>query len=219
MRNFYTLLFEDDNMIAVSKEHGVYVIPDRQGLCGDTLLDVLTRDFGKLYTVHRLDAGTGGVIIYAKSAYAHQKLCYLFENRLVEKTYVAITEGRPYDQTLMLPLAQGGKGRYKINFKSGKKSLTTFNVLQSLNGYSVIRAQPLTGRTHQIRVHLKALKAPLYWDWLYNKNIGDKRISLFARRISFLSPFNGQTVSITAPFSAFMLEVAQKLELSLKDVY
>lgn len=219
MKKFYTLLFENDDMLAVSKEHGVYVIPDRQKLCGDTLLDVLTRDFGKLYTVHRLDAGTGGVIIYAKSAFAHQKLCYLFEHRLVEKTYIAITAGNPHDQTLMLPIAEGGKGKYKINFKSGKKSATSFHVLQSVNGYSVIKALPLTGRTHQIRVHLKALKSPLYLDRLYNKDVADKRLSLFARRISFLSPFNGETVSITAPFSAFMLDTAQTLELSLKNVY
>lgn len=217
--NFYSLLFEDDDMLAVSKNHGVYVIPDRQNQCVDTLFSVLTENFGRIYTVHRLDMGTAGVMIYAKTPDFHRELCLLFENRKVEKTYIAITRGRIFSQTLMLPIAAGGKGRYKINFKSGKSAITSFRTLDYKSGASLIEAKPYTGRTHQIRVHLKALKAPLYYDYLYNSKTTDKRLPLFAKSLSFIHPVTKKLFFIEAPYSSFMKETAQTLELSLKDVY
>lgn len=217
--NFYSLLFEDDNMIAVSKNHGVYVIPDRQNQCVNTLFSVLSENFGRIYTVHRLDMGTGGVMIYAKNPFFHRELCLLFENRMVEKTYIAITSGSISDQTLMLPIAQGGKGKYKINFKSGKSAVTSFHVLDYNKKASLIEAKPRTGRTHQIRVHLKTLKAPLYYDYLYNAKTDDKRLSLFAKSLCFIHPVTKKRFYIEAPYSPFMKEAAQTLELSLKDVY
>lgn len=217
--NFYSLLFEDEHMIAVSKNHGVYVIPDRQNLCENTLLSVLSKDFGRVYTVHRLDMGTGGVMIYPKNPDFHRLLSILFENRSVRKTYIAITTNKIFDQTLMLPIAQGGKGKYKINFTSGKTAITSFKTIDYNQKAALIEATPFTGRTHQIRVHLKALKASLYYDYLYTNKNNDKRLSLFARSISFTHPLTQKPFYIEAPYSSFMEETAQTLELSIKDMY
>lgn len=218
-RNFYRLIYEDRHMLAVSKEHGVYVIADRGALCKNTLINVLSEDFGKVYTVHRLDAGTGGVMVYAKTIEAHRELCMVFQEQKAVKTYIALAKGAICPQTLMLPIAQGGKGKYKINFKSGKKAATSFIPLNRKNGNSVIAAFPITGRTHQIRVHLRTLKAPLFQDWLYNGKTEDKRLTLFARNISFIHPFSKKPMSFIAPYSDFMAETAAALELSLDCVY
>ena len=219
-KNKYSLIYDDNDILILSKEHGVCVIPGRTGLNSEnTLLAALNKDFGKVFVVHRLDAGTGGIMVFAKTAFAHSSLSLQFEHRNVLKKYLAVTNAVFPDQTLMLPIAFGNKGRYKINFKSGKPAVTSFCKISSHNNHALYSVQPFTGRSHQIRVHLKALKAPLYLDWLYNKPADDRRLTLFAHSIAFKHPVTGKKLLFQASISPFIINVIQALELSMDNVY
>lgn len=217
--NFFKVIFVDDDIVAVSKEHGVCVIPDRYGNEKVILHKLLQEIYGKLYIIHRLDMGTGGIILFARNEKAHKNLSLQFQNNIVTKKYLAITKGTFFPQSLMLPIAKGNHGKYKINFKSGKKAITSFNVIDNKNNFSLIDAKLYTGRTHQIRVHLKALKSPLYQDFLYNSPCNDKRLSLFAYKTIFFHPVTNKKIVLTAEISLFMQGILETLELSLKNVY
>lgn len=214
----YNLIHSDESIIVLSKEHGVHCIPDRYGESGVTVSEALATEFGKIYTVHRLDAGTGGIMVFARNAQAHKKLCVQFEKRVVNKRYLAIISGILPAQTVMLPIAFANHGKHKVNFKSGKDAVTTFTPISTNGRQSIISAQPSTGRTHQIRVHLKACKTPLFQDWLYNDKISDRRLTLFAESLSFHHPLNEARMSFTAPVSDFMLNISNSLGLSIKNM-
>ena len=214
----FTLIHNDDHIIVVSKAHGLHVIPDRYGKESLVLINILKELYGKVIPVHRLDAGTGGLIIFAKNEKAHKFLCNQFENRLVKKTYLALTKGSVLPQTLMLPIAKGNHGKFKINFKSGKPAVTSFIPLKTDGNVSLVQATLYPGRTHQIRVHLKALKAPLYQDWLYNNPCDDRRLTLFAKKIAFTHPATNKEITLVAPLSDFMATKADLLGLSAKSM-
>ena len=221
------IIFEDEYIIAVSKPHGLHTIDDRSHSETATMKSLLSKRCGKIFVVHRLDAGTGGVTIFAKTPRAHSVLCDCFENGRAAKEYYAITEG-VFGGAVSVFLPIGNKpshGKYKINFKSGKAAATTFYDTKEIGIASLVKAIPLTGRTHQIRVHLKAIKHPLYHDWLYNATFGktqrreenrteevkkqpsaDKRLSLFAKKLILPHPISGKPVTLEAELSDFMKE-------------
>ncbi len=214
----FRLIYEDGSLIAVSKAHGVHVIPDRRGEEEITLLSRMREAFGSVMPVHRLDAGTGGLIVFARDVKSHKNLCAQFEKRTVEKTYIALTKGVPASQTLMLPIGKGNRGRFKINFTSGKQAVTSFIAGETDGLNALVAAKPFTGRTHQIRVHLKALKTPLYQDWLYNADCPDRRLTLFALKASFFHPVTGAKLELSAPLSDFMESKSELLGLSTQNM-
>lgn len=215
----YKELYIDDNYLVIFKEHGVYVINDRH-MEHTPLIDVLRKDYGsEIYVCHRLDAGTAGVMIFARNKKAHSYISKLFEENKVNKYYIAVTGNKILSQTLMLPIAKKNHGKYSINFKSGKKAVTSFYNISSNDKGTLVLAKLYTGRTHQIRVHLKALKAPLYYDFLYNNKIDDKRLSLECIYISFYDVFSEKKLIFKADISEFMNNLIKTLELSTKFVY
>lgn len=215
----YRELYIDENYLVIFKEHGVYVINDRN-MEHTPLIDILRRDYGKnIYVCHRLDAGTSGVMVFARNKKAHTYISKLFEENKVNKYYIAVTKNSIYSQSVMLPIAKKNHGRYSINFKSGKKAVTTFYNVSYNNHGTLILAKLFTGRTHQIRVHLKALKAPLYYDFLYNDKIDDKRLSLECIYISFDDIFSNKKLIFKVHISEFMENIIKRLELSTKFVY
>lgn len=218
MDNKFEIVFIDENIIVVSKSHNICVIPDRYGREKFILQNMLQDIYGKIYVVHRLDKGTGGLIIFARNKNAHKNLCCQFENNTVSKKYLAITEGVFFPQTLMLPIGRGNKGKYKINFKSGKRAVTSFNIIDTKNNYSLVEVALFTGRTHQIRIHLKALKAPLYQDFLYGKSCQSKELTLFSKEISLYHPKTNKSMTFSAEISKFMLEKIEFLGLSFKNM-
>lgn len=215
----YEELYIDPDILVVSKSHSVCVIPDRYKAEKVVLHHLLQEKYGKLYVVHRLDKGTGGVMVFARNKESHRNLSIQFENNKVTKKYLAIINGNVYPQTLMLPIGASNHGRYKINFKSGKKSVTSFTIVDNNEKYSLLEATLYTGRTHQIRVHLKALKTPLYQDFLYGNQIDDKRLSLFAYKLYFNHPRHNAIMFFQSKLSDFFEDLLQKLELSAKSVY
>ena len=172
-RPFFSLVHEDDNIAAVNKSSGIAVSPDRW----DSSLERLDRlaakslNIEKLFTVHRIDRDTSGLVVFAKNSETHKILSAAFEERAVKKRYIAAVHGRPsWDETVcdLALVPNGNKLHHTIVDKyRGKKSLTRFRFVGSAGNYSILEAFPETGRTHQIRVHLAALGHPVVCDELY----------------------------------------------------
>jgi len=176
------IIFENEQFIAINKPAGLLSIPDREGK-DPSLKSLLKEKYGAIFTVHRLDRDTSGVIIFAKDEATHQYLSKIFEERAVEKIYVGIVQGSlaqpkgSIDHPIMEHPTK--PGTMVVN-KKGKASLTDYEVIEELGLYSLVQFHIHTGRTHQIRVHMQAMGHPIVCDETY----GDGRpvfISSFKR--------------------------------------
>lgn len=166
------ILYDDDDIIVLDKPANFLVIPDRYRHHLPNLLSILTEELGKIFVVHRLDKETSGVVLFAKTAEAHASLNEQFEGRLVEKLYVGITSGEVHDEhgRIDVPIAESHiPGVMRVDRKSGKESVTEYQMLERFHGYSFLEIRPRSGRTHQIRVHLKSIGAPLMGDKIYGE--------------------------------------------------
>ena len=166
------ILFEDQDMIVINKPAGVLSIPDRFGK-ELSIKSLLQDKYGTIFTVHRLDQATSGLIIFAKNAEAHKALCVLFEGRTIEKKYLGLVLGRPdpngsIDGSIMEHPVK--KGQMHIHVK-GKAALTTYEVVTYYKHYALVSFQIHTGRTHQIRVHAKHIGHPIIADELYGDGV------------------------------------------------
>ncbi len=144
-------------------------IPDREQT-QTSLKDILLEKYGAIYTVHRLDRDTSGIIIFAKTEAAHKYFSQLFEGREIEKYYMGLVHGIPSPNkgTIDAPIAEHGvqKGFYIVH-QRGKPSVTDYEVIEENKTFSLVQFQLHTGRTHQIRVHCKNIGHPLACDELY----------------------------------------------------
>ena len=166
------ILFEDQDMIVINKPAGVLSIPDRFGK-ELSIKSLLQDKYGTIFTVHRLDQATSGLIIFAKNAEAHKALSVLFEGRTIEKKYLGLVLGRPepngsIDGSIMEHPVK--KGQMHIHVK-GKAALTTYEVVTYYKHYALVLFQIHTGRTHQIRVHAKHIGHPIIADELYGDGV------------------------------------------------
>ncbi|MDR0320314.1 MAG: RNA pseudouridine synthase [Treponema sp.] len=184
--SLYTVVFQNDQIIAVNKSSGVSVGGDRWDESKERLDRLLERDFNlpKIYTVHRIDKETSGLVVFAKNAQTHKNLSVAFEQRKVSKRYTAIVHGRPSwkETSCDLALVPNGNKKHQtiIDKFRGKESLTHFVLILSAGNYSVLEALPQTGRIHQIRVHAAALGHPVVCDELYGK-MSPIKLSSFKR--------------------------------------
>jgi RluA family pseudouridine synthase len=186
------LLHEDAHLLAVSKASGQVVIPGRGDLPGEPLLQELEKVRGeKLYVVHRLDRGASGVLLFARTAKAHRFLSLQFEHHEVKKTYLVLAQGIVKDDgRIDQPLRAFGSGRMGVH-PQGKPSLTEFRVRERLKESTLLEVEPLTGRRHQIRVHLFSIGHPVMGDPLYGKDRpvgGVSRLMLHAQSLEFRHP-------------------------------
>ncbi|MGE3800171.1 MAG: RluA family pseudouridine synthase [Candidatus Kapaibacterium sp.] len=165
----YSVLYEDDRLLVFDKAPGLATIPERHDDRG-SLRALALQEFGRVWTVHRIDKDTSGVVLFAKDAEAHRELNEQFRERKTEKKYLVIVEGMMNEEemTVDIPLATdpGRSGRIRPS-ASGKESVTILRRRELFQGFTLIEAQPLTGRQHQIRVHCKAVGLPLLVDHLY----------------------------------------------------
>ncbi len=163
------IIFENDQFIAIKKPSGLLSIPDRMGK-EISLKDILKEKYGEIFTVHRLDRDTSGVIVFAKDEATHAALSQLFEGREVEKFYLGLVYGEPAEPegSIDAPLMKhpGDNGSMVVHQK-GKPSLTEYKVLESFRSYSWLQFQIHTGRTHQIRLHMKHIGHSIVCDELY----------------------------------------------------
>lgn len=164
-----TILFENEAFIAIDKPAGFLSIPDREGK-EPSLKSWLRQKYGNIFTVHRLDRETSGVIVFAKDEATHKYLSGIFENREVEKQYQGIVVGVLPDQqgSVDLPIMEHpARPGVMVANRRGKASLTDYQVVEELGAYSLVQFRIHTGRTHQIRVHMQALGHPIACDELY----------------------------------------------------
>jgi 23S rRNA pseudouridine955/2504/2580 synthase/23S rRNA pseudouridine1911/1915/1917 synthase len=164
------ILYEDDGLVAVNKPSGVLTLPDRFDTALDSLKGILSGRYTDVFTVHRLDRDTSGLILFAKTAESQRYHSRLFEERGVEKTYLGLVSGRPVEMegTVDQPIAENPRhpGRMMVDRK-GKASVTHYRVLETLGRHSWLSFRIETGRTHQIRVHMRHLGHPIACDPIY----------------------------------------------------
>jgi len=163
------IIHEDENLIALNKPSGLLSIPDREGK-DISLKKILIEKYGGIFTVHRLDRGTSGLIVFAKNEIAHKHLSLQFEERQTEKIYLGLVSGSLAEKkgTIDAPIAEhpAKKGLMSV-YRKGKESLTDYEVLEDFKIFSWVQFQIHTGRTHQIRVHAKHIGNPIVCDELY----------------------------------------------------
>jgi 23S rRNA pseudouridine1911/1915/1917 synthase len=164
-----TPLFENTDFVAVDKPAGLLSIPDREGK--EPSLKTLLKDkYGSIFTVHRLDRETSGVIVFAKNEDTHKFLSQAFEERTVQKTYVGIISGTLEDKkgSIDVPIMEHpARTAVMVVNKKGRTSLTDYEVLEEFGLYSLVQFRIHTGRTHQIRVHMQHAGHPIVCDEIY----------------------------------------------------
>jgi len=165
----YEIIFENNFLVAINKPAGLLSIPDREGK-EISLKQILQEKYGQIFTVHRLDKATSGVIVFAKDEETHKQLSLLFESRDTEKIYYGLVHGSvsPANGKIEEPIMQhpSGNGKMVLNVK-GKPSHTTYEVLEDFKRLSWVEFKILTGRTHQIRLHAQFMGHSIVCDELY----------------------------------------------------
>ena len=212
------ILLETSDFVIVNKPAGVATVPGGWDVDAPNLVKILEADYGRVWIVHRLDKGTSGVAVFARTAAAHRTLSLLFETRAVSKIYHAIVIGNPkWDEHIArhpLRFDVGHSHRTVVDHSKGKPSETAFRVLERFNDYCLLEAHPGTGRTHQVRVHAYALGFPLLGDDLYSE-VGRDIISLIPRpalhAYSLEFEFEGKPFSFTAPYPDDFAKALKKL--------
>ncbi len=217
------ILYEGRSVLAIDKPRGWMLVPhswrktnwnlqaaiDSSLRAGDFW--AYSRNLKYLRHVHRLDADTSGVMLFAKSEGALHAISDMFESRRMEKTYLAVVEGKPRQKewTCELPIGPDPTrfGRMRVDqSQTGKDAETNFRLLFSNQRFSLIEASPLTGRTHQIRLHLAESGVPIMCDELYGRVEKGYRLGLRAVRLAYKDTFTRRPVNIIAPTESFLKE-------------
>jgi len=216
------ILFENDDFIVVNKPAHLATLDERTADRGGSLLRLGREYFPEIMAAHRLDKETSGILVFAKHAAAYRHMSLQFEHREVTKRYHAVSNGVHHLEGIsvylpILPLKNGTA--VKIDRESGKLAETIFNTLKVYKGYTLVECIPVTGRMHQIRIHISCLKAPIVNDPqyggkpIYLSSIKRKfnlkketeelpliqRVALHARSLTF-KLMDGESITVTAPY-------------------
>lgn len=232
----FEILYEDESIVAINKPAGILTHPDgvssemtvsdwfastypESSEVGERQRLVGGEEVARPGVVHRLDKETSGVLVLAKTPEAHTLLKELFQSRQVEKTYIAFVYGVPKNRTgsILFPIGRSRKDFRLRSAQPGAKgalreAITHYEVLAQNGTHALLGVRPETGRTHQIRVHLKAIHFPVVGDPLYAPkrpyDLGFRRLGLHALVLSF--PYKGDTLTLRAPMPPDLQEALEK---------
>jgi len=204
----YKIIYEDDHLMVIDKPSGLLVIPTPKKET-NTLTDLINRELDErgtevnAYPCHRIDRETSGLIIYAKGKAVCRALAEEFRRRTVKKTYVAFVHGVLKNKTGIIrsPI-------YDRNKRKSEDAVTKYRVLEERGDFSVVEAEPVTGRTNQIRIHMKSINHPLVGETVYafrrDFKLRFKRTALHAKRVEFIHPVGGRKIILESPLAADM---------------
>jgi 23S rRNA pseudouridine1911/1915/1917 synthase len=220
--NGFRIAYEDDDLLVVDKGAGIVVHPSR-GHAEGTLAQLLAGsarggDPDRAGIVHRLDRDTSGLLVVARSEEAHRRLQSALARRLIEREYLALVQGRPPARagTIEAPVGRHHRARTRMSVGGAhaRQARTHFTLERSLAGTSLLRMRLETGRTHQIRVHLRAVGLPVCGDPVYGVTgvLGLERQFLHACRIAFDHPFTRERIDVSSPLPADLRAALDRAE-------
>ena len=237
MKETSEIIFSNETLIAINKPPGILSVPDRYNIDRFSIATWITKDYPEARPLHRIDYETSGILLFCLKPEAFGWYSDQFESRTVKKTYQAITEERAMQDGGVIdqPLYTTSTGKVVIS-KRGKESKTEWHLLERFINHTFIEVRPLTGRTHQIRVHLSSVGLPILGDITYGSKgplflsslKGKKRYrlgkdeeterplfnrtALHAASIGLLDFFSKDLLTIEAPLPKDMMVTLQKLK-------
>lgn len=205
------ILYEDEDLMVINKPSGLVVHPG-SGNFNHTLVNGLMaytknlsdiNGMGRVGIVHRIDKDTSGIMLVAKTNKAHELLAQDFKNHTIKRTYIALVVGTlPYEKaTIDAPIKRDSHNFNMMSVdKDGKKAITHLTVLKRYKDYTLVSLNLETGRTHQIRAHMKYIGYPIYNDPVYNsKKATEFGQFLHSAKIEFIHPIKKEKLSFTCP--------------------
>lgn len=211
MMPYLDILYQDEDMVVMHKPSGLLSVPGKALEHRDSLISRVNRVYPTATVVHRLDMATSGILVFALTKESHRHISKQFELRQTKKRYFAYVHGHIEADTgdVDLPLICDWPNRPKqmVDFERGKKAMTRFEAVERTvdeNGrpYSLVALYPITGRSHQLRVHMLALGHPILGDRLYAHDEAlamAPRLQLHAQSLSFCHPTQGQWLHFQTP--------------------
>lgn len=202
-----SLVHADDDLLVVDKPAGLLSVPGRGGHKSASVLSYLAVRYGPVFDIHRLDLDTSGLMIVARTPAAQSSLARQFANRTVTKTYEALVKGQMERSSgeIDLPIGRDWNERplRRIDHETGKPSKTLWWLERQGTMSAQLRLQPVTGRTHQLRLHLAAIGHPILGDRLYDNDDSWGRLHLHASRLDFKHPATEKPMRFlsTTPFN------------------
>jgi len=230
------IIFEDEDLVVLSKPAGLLTIPDRYKYDLPSLKTYFRAKYGDIFVVHRLDRDTSGIMLFAKNAQSHRDLSIQFENLQIKKVYHCVVEGRVVkdEMEIDIPLMSDPAIRGKtIPSIRGKDSLTWMKVIKRFRNATLVKCLLVTGRHHQIRAHLAAVGHPLLVDPMYNtteeflvssikkrfnlkKNEEEKpiisRVTMHSKEIAFVHPRSNLEMEFSSEYPKDFAALIQVLE-------
>jgi RluA family pseudouridine synthase len=223
------VLYEDRALLAINKPAGLIAAPESWSRTRRNLMLYLqegiqrraywavSRGIRWIKNVHRIDADTSGILLLAKTPAALDRMTELWERREVEKEYIALVEGAPREATFQI--ARGiaphpkREGLMVIDDKHGRRAQTFVSLREQFRRHALLWVKPVTGRTHQIRIHLASVGLPIVSDPLYGSGRPGPmpRLGLHAARLRFVHPFTHRPVEIEAPWPKDLREAVARL--------
>ena len=194
------LIFSDAVMLAVEKPSGLLSVPGKGADKQDCMLSRMQAVYPDALLVHRLDMDTSGLMLFARSLEAQRALSMQFEKRAIEKVYIAWVEGclvldeGEIDLPLRKDMEQALPPRHMVDLEQGKPAQTRWRVRDRLETQTRVELVPLTGRSHQLRVHMQSLGHPIVGDPIYGTP--DERLMLHAQRLSLDHPMHGDRIEL-----------------------
>lgn len=225
------IVYECEDFLIINKSYDMVVHPAYGNNIG-TLVNALVYYTNNLSSVngyirpgivHRLDKDTSGLLIVAKNNYAHSQLASMFIDKTIHKTYLCIVKGNFSEENLegrienIIGRDSKDRKRMAVVKKNGKLAISTYKVIEQVENYSLVEVNIETGRTHQIRVHMKSINHPILGDSIYSSR--DKNVSrqmLHAYKLEFLNPLDNKNYVFTGKLYDDFIGVAKKLKFDIK---